>query len=248
MTKLGKLRTLIIIFTLIPALVCITKAQEPAENMETFFDSEIPGIKIQVNATTETRPTENITVMLSLEGLTNVYVEDFNLSILGFLCGKNEVLMRNVTESDFPLDNALIREYNCTFNVPQEVWDVTYGEVSLTYSAKIGNLDLKFPQLTFGFTMTYVENVYLMDVEERLETYEHLNQSFWECFQMNFSAEDLARLNQTYWELQQNYTSSQGSLSELENTRHAVIILAITTVFFVATTIYMVMRKPKQYW
>jgi len=248
MTKLGKLRTLIIIFTLIPALVCITKAQEPAENMETFFDSEIPGIKIQVNATTETRPTENITVMLSLEGLTNVYVEDFNLSILGFLCGKNEVLMRNVTESDFPLDNALIREYNCTFNVPQEVWDVTYGEVSLTYSAKIGNLDLKFPQLTFGFTMTYVENVYLMDVEKRLETYEHLNQSFWECFQMNFSAEDLARLNQTYWELQQNYTSSQGSLSELENTRHAVIILAITTVFFVATTIYMVMRKPKQYW
>jgi hypothetical protein len=156
--------------------------------------------------------------------------------------------MANITDNNFPLNDALTRKYNRTFEVPQKVWDVTYGEISLTYSAKLGGLDLRFPQLTFGFTVTHVENIYLRDIEERLENYEHLNQTFGDCFQMNLTEENLASLNQTYCELQQNYTSIQGSLSELENTRRAVVILAITTVFFVATTIYVVMRKPKQYW
>ncbi len=80
------------------------------------------------------------------------------------------------------------------------------------------------------------------------KTHWQLNQTFWECFQMNLTKENLDGLNQTYWELQQNYTSVQGSLIELGNTRIAVIILAITTIFFVATTFYVVMRKPKQYW
>jgi hypothetical protein len=60
-------------------------------------------------------------------------------------------------------------------------------------------------------------------------------------FQMNLTAESLARLNETYWGL-------KGSSNELGNTRMAVAILVVTTVFFVATTIYLVMRKPKEYW
>lgn len=246
--KLKKLETLMVIFTLILALVYITKAQEPAENMKTFFDSEIPGIRIQVNATAAIRPTENITVMLGLKGLTNVDVEYFNLSIFGFLYGEDKILMANITGNKFSIDSTLVEEYNCTFDVSQEIWDVTYGEISLTYSTEIGNLHLGFPQLTLGFTMTHVENVYLENIEELLETYEQLNQTFVQCFQMNFSAEGLDSVNQTYWALQQNYTSVQENLIELGNTRTAVIILAITTIFFVATTFYVVMRKPKQYW
>jgi hypothetical protein len=246
--KLKKLETLMVIFTLILALVYITKAQEPAENMKTFFDSEIPGIGIQVNATAAIQPTENITVMLGLKGLTNVDVEYFNLSIFGFLYGEDKMLMANITQNDFSLNSTLVEEYNCTFDVPQEVWDVIYGEISLTYSTEIGNLHLGFPQLTLGFIMTHVENVYLENIEELLETYEQLNQTFLQCFQINFSAESLDSLNQTYWALQQNHTSVQGNLIELGNTRMAVIILAITTIFFVATTFYVITRKPKQYW
>ena len=58
---------------------------------------------------------------------------------------------------------------------------------------------------------------------------------------MNLTAESLALLNETYWGL-------KGSSNELGNTRMAVGILAITTVFFVATTLYLVMRKPKESW
>jgi hypothetical protein len=56
------------------------------------------------------------------------------------------------------------------------------------------------------------------------------------------------QLNQTYWELQENYTTMNGNMGELDNTRRLTTVLAITTVFFVATTVYLVMRKPKETW
>jgi hypothetical protein len=254
--KLAKISLMFTIFTLTFASICVVKAQTPEENMKMFLDSKIPGIMVQVNATAETQPNQNITVMLSLKRQTSVYVEYLNLSIFGFLNGTEKIIMANITDNNFPLDDTP-EIYNCTFKVPKQVWDVTYGEIALTYnvtySVESGILIIiPYENLKIGFTMTHVENVYLESVEEQLKSlssiYVQLNQTFWESFQMNLTMENLALLNRTYWELQQNYTALQGSLNELDNTRTAVTVLAITTVFFVATTVYMVMRKPKQYW
>jgi len=243
MKKTKKL-TALIIFSFTFALICIAKAQVPAENMKTFYDSDLPGIKIQVNATAETPPSENVNVTLSLETQTNVHVEYLNLSIFGFINGTDKVLMANIIDNDFSLNNDS-KGYNCTFLVPEQVWGVTYGEIVLTYSAKYGLVTVDIEKLTCGFTMTDVENIYLKNLAS---TYTQLNQTFWESFNMSLSPENLAQLNKTYWEYQQNYTSLQGTLNELNNTRQAAVALAITTVFFVATTVYLVMRKPKQYW
>jgi len=243
MKKLEKLIMLFGISALASTLILTVKAQTPDEAMKTFFDSEIPGIKIQVNATAETQPTKNITVILNVRGLTDVNVEYFNLSIFGFVHGKDKVLMANITDTDFSLGSTS-KKYNRTFIVPENVWDVTYGEILLTYTTKLGGLELTYRDLILGFTMTHVENVYLKAIEEQLQslgsTYEQLNQTFWENFQMNLTAENIALLNQTLRDL-------QGSQTELNNTRTAVIVLAITSIFFVATTLYMIIRKPKQY-
>jgi len=248
-----KLRTVTSIFVMLILALTLVKsitAQTPEET-QTFFDSEIPGIKIQVNATAETRPSQNITVALNLKPQTTVEVTYFNLSIFGFINGTYKTLMANITDSDFSLYPAS-KEYTCTFKVPEQVWGVTYGEIVLTYTARYGVVTINLKKLTCGFTMTDVENIYLKNIEEELKastsTFNLLNQTFWTSFLMNLSAENLARLNQTYWELQQNYTALRGNLNELDNTRMAVGILAITTVFFVATTLYVVMRKPKEGW
>ena len=270
MNKPKRIGLIFILVTLAIASIHNINAQVSTENMKTFLDSKIPGIIIQVNATAETQPNQNITVMLSLKRQTSIYVECFNLSIFGFVNGTYKILMANVTDPDFPGPfGDSPRQYNCTFPVPEQVWDTTYGEITLTYNATysggFGSLLLPY-NITLGFTMTHVENVYLKKLENDLKswiesyqrlnntywqlnnTFEQLNQTFWESFQMNLSAENLARLNQTYWELQQNYTALRGNLNELGNTRMAVGILAITTVFFVATTLYLVMRKPKESW
>ena len=244
--KLEKISVVLVITTLVFTLVCTAKVQASTENMETFFNSKIPGMIVQVNATAESQPNGNINFTLSLKGLTEVYVEHFNLSIFGFMYGKDKILMKNVTDNDFQLDSTSIREYvNNTLKVPQKVWNVAYGEISLTYRAQLGGLELRFPQLTFGFTMTHIENVYLKAIEEQLKnlnsTYRQLNQTFWESFGMSLTEENLAQLNETYWQF-------KGSQSELDTTRRVVAILAITTVLFVATTLYLVMRKPKERW
>jgi lipopolysaccharide export LptBFGC system permease protein LptF len=250
-----KLTAFLVIFTIALALTCFVKAQARAQNMKTFFDSEVPGIKVQVNATEETQPTQNMTVVLNLNGQTNVYVKSLNLSIFGFVNGTNKILMRSIIDSNFSL-NYSSKEYNRTFPVPEHVWDTTYGEIVLTYSAKYEIVTIDFDKLTLGFTMTHVKNVYLEELQNKLdslkEKYQLLNNSYWQLngtyWQLNATYESL---NQTFWELQQNYTSLQQNYSSLkgstDNTRTAATVLAITTVFFVATTIYMVMRRPKEY-
>jgi hypothetical protein len=47
-------------------------------------------------------------------------------------------------------------------------------------------------------------------------------------------------LNETYWELKE-------SVGGLETARNVMYIFFATTVIFVATTAYMVFRKPKMY-
>lgn len=213
--------------TLVFASICGVKAQASTENTKTFLDSEISGITIQVNATAETQPNQNITVSLSLKRQASIYVGNFNLSIFGFVNGTYKTLMYNMTDGNFSLDDTP-REYNRTFIVPGQVWDTTYGEITLTYNVTYpvgpGSLELPY-NITLGFIMTHVENVYLESIEDQL-----------------------GNLQAQYDQLQQNYTALQGRLTELDNTRSAVAVLAITSIFFVATTLYLMMRKPKDYY
>jgi hypothetical protein len=254
MGKLKRTGLMLILLTLAFASIGHTKAQVSTsmENMETFLDSNIPGIHIQVNATAETQPGQNITVMLSLKrqtAVSSVYVEYFNLSIFGFVNGTYKILMASITDNNFPLDNSASR-YNRTFSVPQQVWDVTYGEITLTYNANEtvgsgpGFLVTPYQNIASGFTMTLVENVYLKSIEDQLTNLEARYNQLHE----NYTAlqGNLTELQARYNQLHQNYTALQGNLGGLNNTRSAVAVLAIISVFFLATTLYLIMRKPKE--
>lgn len=262
MKRFKKHAKVLILSMLLFTLSSCIKAQAQYGNNKTFLNSEIPGLKIKVDAPVEAKPGENITVTLKLEGQTSVLMKHFTLSIFGFLFGKDKILMAKITDSDFALG---VKQYNCTCKVPENIWGITYGEIILTYNATYNAgsgmpvITMPYKNLTVGFAMTSIENVYLEEVKVQLEESERqlkdlrdmlgeLNKTFSQCFQANLTLENLALLNRTYWELKQNYTSLQGGLTELDNTRRAAVILAVTTVFFVATTIYLVMRKPKQYW
>ena len=161
----------LIIFTLSLASTTFAKAQQPAENMTTFLDYDFPGINVQVNATTETQPNQNITVILILTqkpDVNSINIKHFNLSIFGFQFGKDKILLKNMTGDNFSLNIASPSEYTCILIVPENVWDATYGEILLTYEATYGISTLNL-NLSSGFTMTYVENVYLKQIEETLE-------------------------------------------------------------------------------
>lgn len=230
--------------TLALATVCKVRAQGVGDNVKTFFDSEMPGIKIQANATAETRPAGNLTIWLRLMPQANIYVELFRLEVYGFLNGTDKVSIGNITDHNLP--NGTSSEYKETFLVPDGVWGATFGEIMLTYSISLGALELRFPNATSGFYMTHIEDTFLESLQSQLkglnENYNQLNDTY-----HNLTSAYL-QLNQTFVQLQQNYTSLQGSMDELDNTRRVAVILAITTVFFVATTVFMVMRRPRESW
>jgi hypothetical protein len=231
--------------------------------MQTFFSKDYAGISITVNATKETIPGGNTAIGLWINCTSaGVKVDYLNLSVYGFKSGKEKILL-NFTCAllNAPISLNQTIKYNYNVSVPSDVWDATYGELYLKYAIVDQPMERNA-----GFQMTIVRNVYLEELEQQLKslnesyqqlnnTLEQLNQTFRESFQINLSAENLAYLNKTYWELQQNYTELQqkysvleGSANELDNTRRVVAILVVTTVFFVATTLYLVLRKPKGYW
>ncbi len=219
-------------------LVRNIRAQEPQQVTQTFLDSTAFGIRIQVNATGEVQPTENATIVLTLTNQTEVYVTYFNLSVFGFLNGTTRILMANASEADFSLANSS-RTFNYTFVVPEWVWGATYGEIKLGHSAKYGPVTVQNEGFVFGFSMTNVRNVFLEGLEHNFadlrQMYEQLNHTY-------------AELNRTYVELAQNFSTLQGTVSDLDNTRRVAAVFGITTVIFVATTLYFVLRKPREYW
>jgi hypothetical protein len=237
-------RALVVALTMMTLLTIASmqrvKAEGTPEKMKTFFDSVVLETRIQVNATMETRPTENVTIDLILTGQADIEVKYFNLSVFGFVNGTDRILMANITDGSFPL-NSTSKTYNYTFSVPQQVWGTTYGEITLAHSVKYGLVTVNNDGLTCGFSMTNVRNVYLEGLEQQVSNFGQLNQTFWDIFQMNLTTENLATLNKTYQGL-------QGSVGDLDNTRRVVAVLGITTVFFVATTLYFILRKPKENW
>jgi hypothetical protein len=215
------------------------RAQVTQEATQTFFDSTALGIRIQANATAEARPGENITVILTLTPLTEVQVKYFNLSIFGFLNGTDKTAMGTPQSyTNFSL-NGTSRSYNSTFTVSDWVSGKVYGEIELAHSAKYGPVTIENDGIVDGFYMTDVENVYL---EELRQEYSNLTQQYG---QLNQSYTNLTQL---YEQLNQSYVGLQGSASELASTRQVTAVLGITTVIFVATTLYLALRKPKQYW
>lgn len=197
---------------------------------------------IQVNATRETTSDANLTVMLLVNCTADdVYVDYLNFSIYGY-----EYVSYDVVYEIMLFSVSVIRQTSLSYNktmqenynvrVPKDVWGLTYAKINLKYH--IGNTPLTFDD---AFSLTTVKNIRWQELEELEKEFELLNNTFWQIFEMNLTQDNLAQLNETYQAL-------KGASNELNNTRMVVGILAVTTVFFVATTLYLVFRKPKEYW
>jgi hypothetical protein len=224
----------VIMLVLALALIRIVIGQSPSE-MQTFLSKDKAGLQIIVNATRETVPGGNITVDLWINCTSDgVRVDYLNVSFFGFRCGQEKTVLNatSVASGLLPFNSTI--EYNGNLSVPSDVWDATYCELRLKYSIK--ELMLEYEPT---FSMTVIRNV---PFEELKEQFNNLNESYHRL------GSDYEQLNQTYSELEQNYTLLKGSANDLAGATQVAVILGITTVFFVGTTIYMVMRKPRDYW
>jgi len=236
------LATVLVSVLLFLTIVASVKAR--TGELQGFFSAKYGGISVEVEATKETVPGGNMTVVVTVNCTAGgVYISYLNVSVYGFINGSTQILIssRTINRSiSLQPNETLRREY--TIVVPNNVWGITYGQLFLSYA--IG--DLSSPERNPGFPMTTVRNLYLETLEGRFgflnRIYVQLSQSY-----MNLS-QDYDELRMNYSQLQGNYSQLQGNVIDFDNTRRVAVILTVTTVFFVATTLYMIMRRPREYW
>jgi hypothetical protein len=174
--NLGKnIIILLIAFTMLvlTTFTCIAHGQE---GMETFFNSKVPGVKINVDATPKSQPNGNITFTLKLTPEKGVQVEglQYNLTMYGFVNGTSKVKIYTTLSDSF--------EFTDNFTVPQQVYGVIYGEVILSYDAKATDTlgythEYSFKDIKLGFNMTPIKNVYLEALEEEVNRLRHEHES-----------------------------------------------------------------------
>lgn len=226
-------------------------------NMVTFRRSEIAGISLRVDASNETVPGGNLVLEVWINcTAVGVKVDDFRVSIYGLVGGEEESVLGIfdvVQNSSLSFNVTNWQSYNLT--VPANVWGNTQARLDLKYSifdSPLGN--------STNFGVTRVRNVYYERLQDEFRnlnsSYVQLNGTYW---QLTGTYQELAdsyrQLNETYWDLTRNYnslmdnyTALQGTLGELGSTRQLAAILGITTVLFVATTLFLIFRRPKEPW
>ena len=238
----GALATVLVSFLLFLTIVASAKAQ--AGDLQGFFSAEYGGISVEVEATKEILPGGNMTIVLTVNCTAEgVYISYLNASIYGFINGKNQTLISSRTiihGTSLQFNQAIRTEY--TMMTATNVWGMTYGQLFLSYAIK----DLPSTERNPGFPLTNVRNLYLETLEGR---FGFLNRIFVQLSQsyMNLS-QNYDELRMNYSQLQGNYSQLQGNVIDFDNTRRVAVILTVTTVFFVATTLYMIMRRPREYW
>jgi hypothetical protein len=221
------------------------KAFASENGMKSFFSSQMSGMSIEVNGTAHSRPGQNITLVMIVNATAQIHVQNISLEAFGFVNGTDEILMGGISDSNFDM-NGTSKNYAITIAVPVDVWGVTYGEIRIAYSANYSGIVLSFPNAGNGFVMTQVENTLVENLQEQVKSLNDSNSQL--SHEYANLTEEFADLNQSYWNLQGNYTTAQGTLGELDGTRRLSTVLAITTVFFFATTVYIVVRRPRDYW
>jgi hypothetical protein len=164
-------------------------------------------------------------------------MNSFNLNVFGFRFGQEKVLLKNITfiSAKTLLECGRTIGFNATLLMPADIWEATYAELHCTYTLDI--TQKSYDEIA-SFTMTIIRNTYLEGLEKQLadlnNTHMQLNTTY-------------IQLNQTYWELREKYNATEGSVNDLDSTRRVAVILAVTTMIFVASTLYLVIRKPREY-
>jgi hypothetical protein len=143
-------------------------------------------------------------------------------------------------------------EYNPSFSLTV-VRNIYYEQLKEDFS----DLNSSFIQLNSSYWQLDTNYSQLNASYSQLNnTFSELNGTYWQLngsfSQLNSSYWELKgtyeQLNQTYWGLRLNYTDLQGSVTDLDNTRRLAAVLGVTSVFFVVTTVYLVIRRPKESW
>ncbi|MBS7636563.1 hypothetical protein KEJ37_04415 [Candidatus Bathyarchaeota archaeon] len=233
-----KVLTLTLLMLLIAVLACNVKA-EAATRIYTY---SFAGIEVQIEYPFETYPNENITINIAIRALTTLTVNCTQLDLYVLHnATKEETSFYSISHISVPKLLGSGEWFNETYKVfiPEYAINLIYGKLTLKWTLR-GTGEAEAYERELLVLMSYLKSLELESLRnENAMLREHLT---------NLQNE-LTSLSSTLNELRNNLTNIQKRYDEeLSGTRSTIAVLAVTTVFFLATTAYLIFRKPKQYW
>jgi hypothetical protein len=193
------------------------------------------GIEILIENPSEIYPNQTITVNVSTKAQVNLTVNWIWLELYTFHnLTTEENIFCNITHISASTSLYSGQWLNSSYEVPipEYAVNVLYGKIALKWTIS-GTEETTTYERKLIFIMGYLKSLELENLRNEIGRLKSENDQL---------RDNLTELLNNLTEVKNRYEG------ELNGTRSTVAVLAITTVFFLATTAYLVLKKPKEYW
>ncbi len=226
-----KILTLIMLISLVVA----TSGNVAANASMHVYKFSFSGVEVLIENPYEIYPNQTITVSVATRALVNLTVDWMWIELYTFHnLTTEENMFYNITHVPASTLLSCGRWLNDTYEVliPQCAVNVLYGKMVLRWTIN-GTEETMTCERKSTFIMGYLKNLEFENLKDEIERLKGENKQL---------RENLTEILNNLTEIKNRYEG------ELNGTRSTVTVLAVTTLFFLATTAYLALRKPKEYW
>jgi hypothetical protein len=251
----GQQLRVVILLTLIFFTITLTPYAWTSLQDQRMYEYAFSNLAVQVGTTSEAYPGQNITVnifanasakltinytAIELYTFSNLTMADENFSLIVWIDHNSSI---SLSPDQTPI------EASYDVKIPDDAFNVVYGKLVLIWT-ETGTEESTTYARNSTLVATSLKNAELENLRSRVPELEKENADL-----KNNNTETNNNLTKALNDLADTKNNLTKALNDLADTKNQVngatsviAVLAITTIFFVATTLYLVLRRPKQYW
>jgi hypothetical protein len=222
------------------------------------YDYGLYNLKIHIENPAEAYPSQNLKINVTAEAAAKLTVNYIAIELYTFnsstMNGENFTSIEVVNYSTPLFLPGGLSPYEASFValVPVSAFNVVYAKLILVWT-EIGTEESTPVQRQTTFIMASVYNPELerlRDLLPKLQKQNAILRRNVTCMNDSLAQalNDLTDINNTLTQAFNNLTDATSRYQgDIGNTRTVATVLGVTTVFFVATTVYLTMKKPRDY-
>jgi hypothetical protein len=196
-------------------------------------------LRVRVENPLEAYPNQTVNVNTTVEASVDLTINHVAIELYTFNDSKFDEITYFEKGKPVPVSSGESLNKISNFTIHEQASNIVYGKLILEWTKEGTEGEVTIERKP-TFVMIYLRNSELESLRSKVPELEA---------KIAELKENVTKLNGTLTDALNNLTDlenrSEGGLSD---TRSVVTILAITTIFFAATTIYLFTRKPKEYW
>jgi hypothetical protein len=239
-----KLKVAMLMMLIFFTIALMSYANASLLDQPRVYEYALYNLAVLVGTPMEAYPGQNITMSIAANASAKLTI---NYTAIEFYTFDNSTMMdENFSfivwidyNNSMSLSSGQTTETSYNITIPDYASNIVYGKLILEW-IETGTEESNTYERNSTFIATSLKNLELERLRSKVPELEKENADL---------KNNVTEINNTLTEALNNLTDTTNRYEgEASGTRSVITILAITTIFFVATTLYLVLRKPEQYW